>query len=605
MDRPKKMKGVILAGGSGTRLYPNTKVTSKHLLPVYNQPMIYYPIQLLMKAGIDDILIMPGKDHAGDFAKLLGSGKEFNANFTFKIQDHAGGLAYAVGLAEDFVGDDNFVVVFGDNILEDNIVKDIADFESGAKIFLKQVDDPERFGIAELDGEKVLDIIEKPKDPKTNWAVIGVYIYDSKAFQYIKTLKPSERGELEITDLNNIYVKEGAMKAGFIKGFWFDAGTHESLVDAAYSLKNIAKPVEPLRLEYKNAPKVAIGAILYDNADKTYATSRYLPYFIESIKNQDYKNIQLFFVDNSDLPDNDNIRYLREHCPEAQIIVSGENTGFAKGNNIFIREALKQGAGYIISSNLDMIYEPNVVSEMVNSIMKSPQIGSATCKVKRWNFTERASEDEGKTNFLDTAGIAITKEHRFIDRGQGDIDHGQFDMEEEIFGASGALAMYRPSALDDVAFINEDGTKEYFDELMFMYKEDVDLAYRLQWAGYKCLYNPNAVVYHDRSVTAGGKGIVGIVMGRLNRKKEYKEWSWLNHHIILQKMMDRNYSRDVKLKTYWYEIKSNIYVLFAEPFMITQWWKLFKMRKQIRARREQLKRRIKVKNHIEKIMIDL
>ncbi|NQU99552.1 MAG: NTP transferase domain-containing protein, partial [Parcubacteria group bacterium] len=140
------MKGVILAGGTGSRLFPNTKVTNKHLLPVYNQPMIYYPIQTLMRAGITDILIMPGKDNAGDFAKLLGSGKEFNANFSFKVQDHAGGLAYAVGLAEEFVGDDNVVIALGDNIIEDSIVKDVQEFDGGAKIFLKQVPDPERFG---------------------------------------------------------------------------------------------------------------------------------------------------------------------------------------------------------------------------------------------------------------------------------------------------------------------------------------------------------------------------------------------------------------------------------------------------------------------------
>ncbi|MEK7132357.1 MAG: sugar phosphate nucleotidyltransferase, partial [Patescibacteria group bacterium] len=254
----KKMKGVILAGGSGPRVFPNTKVTNKHLLPVYNQPMIYYPIQTLLKAGIDEILILPGKDHAGDFAKLLGSGQDFNAQFSFKVQDHAGGLAYAVGLAENFVGDDNFVVLFGDNILEDNIIQDVQDFKSGAKIFLKQVSDPERFGIAELVGDKVINIVEKPKEPKSNWASIGVYIYDSSAFQQIKTLQLSERGELEITDLNNRYVRAGEMSAGFVRGFWFDAGTHESLVDAAYALKNHNKPLEPLRLENKELPVVAI-----------------------------------------------------------------------------------------------------------------------------------------------------------------------------------------------------------------------------------------------------------------------------------------------------------------------------------------------------------
>jgi len=600
----KKMKGVILAGGTATRLYPNTKVTNKHLLPVYNQPMIYYPIQTLLKAGISDILILPGKDHAGDFAKLLGSGKDFNANFTLKVQDHAGGLAYAVGLAENFVGDDNFVVIFGDNIIEYNITKEVNDFQDGAVNFLKQVHDPKRFGIAKLDGDKVVEIIEKPQSPESNWAVIGLYLYDSNAFDYIKTLKPSKRGELEITDLNNIYIKKEKMKAAYLKGYWFDAGTHKSLVDAAYVIKNIEKPIEPLRLENKNAPKVAIGCVLYDNKDKSYRTSKYLPYYFDSIQVQDYQNIQMIFIDNSDLEENDNIKFIKEYYPDAVIIRTGENIGFGKANNLMINKAIEIKVDYFIASNVDMIYEPNVVSEMVNIIMKTPQIGSAICKIKRWNFEKRDSGTKGKTNFIDSVGIEITKEHRFIDRGQGHIDHGQYDIEEEIFGASGAAVIYRLSALNDVAFINDDGKKEYFDELMFMYKEDVDLSYRLQWAGYKCLYSPNAVIYHDRSTEAKGQGTISIIKGRFNRNKKYKKWSWLSHHIILQKIIDNSYSGEVKIKTLWYEFKSNLFILFFEPYLLKQWWNLFKLRKKTRERKQQIKKRINIKSHIEKLMKD-
>lgn len=599
---PKKIKGVILAGGSGTRLYPNTKVTNKHLLPVYNQPMIYYSIQTLLKAGISDILIMPGKDHAGDFAKLLGSGKDFNANFTFKIQDHAGGLAYAVGLAEDFVGDDNFVVIFGDNIVGDNIIKDVQEFEDGARVFLKQVSDPERSGVAELDGNKVINIEEKPAKPKSNWVVVGAYIYDSKAFGYIKRIKPSLRGELEITDLNNMYIKAGKMRAGFIKDFWFDAGTHESLVDAAYYLKNLARPLEPLRLEQKNAPKVVIGAILYNNKNNTYRTDKYLPYFLESVKKQDYQNVEVIFADNSDLEYNENKKFIKANYPEIEIIRPGANIGFAAANNLLIKRVLEKKGDYFIASNVDMIYEPNVVSELVSAVMKTPQVASATCKIKTWDFSKRDGEDGGRTNFIDTAGITITREHRFIDRSQGDIDYGQYDQEEEIFGASGAAAIYRLSALEDVAFINENGKKEYFDELMFMYKEDCDLAYRLQWAGYKCFYAPAAVIYHDRAVKSKGKGIVNIIMGRIGRARRYKEWSWLNHHIILQKMLGGDYSSRTRLKTWWYELKSNLYVLFFEPYIFKQFWRLFKLRKKIQARREQIKKRINAKAHIEKLM---
>ncbi|MFH1233528.1 MAG: sugar phosphate nucleotidyltransferase [Patescibacteria group bacterium] len=598
----KKMKGVILAGGSGTRLYPNTKVTNKHLLPVYNQPMIYYPIQTLMRAGITDILILPGKDNAGDFAKLLGSGKDFNANFSFKVQDHAGGLAYAVGLAEEFVGDDNCVVIFGDNIIEDNIIKDVQEFETGAKIFLKQVSDPERFGIAELDGDKVINIEEKPKQPKSNWCVIGMYFYDSNVFDYIKNMKPSDRGELEITDLNNMYVKSGKMKAGFLKGNWFDVGTHESLVDAAYNLKNTQRPLEIIKIEQKNSPIAVVGGILYDAPDGKYATSKYLPYFLPSVKAQDYKNIKLIFVDNSPIEDNLNIKYIKEYFPEAEILRPGYNTGFGKANNLIIRKAIELGADYFLATNVDMIYEPCVISELVNAIMKSPQNGSATCKVKRWNFKDKDSDNNGITNFIDTAGIVMTKEHRFIDRGQGEIDYGQFNNEVEIFGPSGAVAMYNIHALEDVAFLNEEEKKEYFDELMFMYKEDVDLAYRLQMAGYKSLYTASATIYHDRSVEAKGKGIIDIIKGRIGREKKYKEWSWLNHHIILSKMIDERYPVSIRLKTFWYEIKSNLFVLFFEPYLIKQWWQLFKLRKQIKARKDQIKKRIKIKAHLEKLM---
>jgi len=598
----KKMKGVILAGGGGTRLFPNTKVTNKHLLPVYNQPMIYYPIQTLLKAGINDILILPGKEHTGDFAKLLGSGRDFNANFTFKVQDHAGGLAYATGLARDFVGNDNFVMILGDNILEDNIIEDVQNFESGAKIFLKQVPDPERFGVAELDGYKVISVEEKPKNPKSNWAAIGVYIFDSKAFEYIDNLKPSARGELEITDLNNIYVQKGEMQAGFVKGYWHDTGTHESLVDAAYELKNIDRPVMPLRTGIKHSPKVVLGGILFDSKDGKYKTSKYLKDFLDSVLAQDYANIHLVFADNSDEKENANVKLIKEYYPSAEIITAKGNIGFAAANNLIIRKARKIEADYFMAVNIDMVLEANCVSEMVNTMLANTQAGSVTGKIMSWDFSNRDNENQGKTNYIDSVGIEITKEHRFIDRGQGEIDHGQFDKEMEIFGPSGAAALYKMEALEDIAYINEEKKKEYFDELMFLYKEDVDLAYRLQLAGYKSMYTPLALVYHDRSLNRVGKGLIGIIKGRFGRRREYREWSWLNHHIILQKIAGLNYSQETKWKTRWFGFKSFIYILIAEPYLLKQWWKLWKMRNEIQKRKEQLKKRVDVKKHLEKLM---
>jgi len=231
------MKGVILAGGLGTRLHPLTKITNKHLLPVYDRPMIFYPIQTLINAGIDDIMIVTGGNSAGDFLKLLGNGKDFglkHLNYTY--QEGEGGIADALRLVEHFADKQPICVVLGDNLIEGNI-RAVADEyvkqASGAKILLKKVPDPERFGVPVLDGETVLKIEEKPKEPKSDFAVIGIYFYDSTVFDVIRTLKPSGRGELEITDVNNHYIDRGEMTWGELDGWWTDAGTFESLLRAS------------------------------------------------------------------------------------------------------------------------------------------------------------------------------------------------------------------------------------------------------------------------------------------------------------------------------------------------------------------------------------
>jgi len=230
------MKGVILAGGLGTRLYPLTKVTNKHLLPVYDKPMIYYPIQTLINAGIDDILIVTGGNNAGDFLKLLGNGKEFglkHINYTY--QEGEGGIAEALRLAEFFASEEKICVVLGDNIIERNIRKAVENFQkqkTGAKILLKEVPDPQRFGVAELKGDRIARIEEKPREPKSPYAVIGIYLFDQQVFDTIKTLKPSDRGELEITDVNNRYIEKGTMTWDILEGWWTDAGTFESLLRA-------------------------------------------------------------------------------------------------------------------------------------------------------------------------------------------------------------------------------------------------------------------------------------------------------------------------------------------------------------------------------------
>ena len=226
------MKGVILAGGTGSRLFPLTKVTNKHLLPVGHEPMIFHPVKKLVEAGITEILIVTGVEHMGDVVTLLGSGKEFGCRFTYKVQDEAGGIAQALGLAENFTGQDPIAVILGDNIFEDSLkpfVEKFAAQGTGARLLLKKVHDPQRYGVAEVSGGKVTHIVEKPKEPKSDLAVVGVYFYDAGVFEAVRALKPSKRGELEITDVNNHYLRAGTLQCDELSGWWTDAGTFESL----------------------------------------------------------------------------------------------------------------------------------------------------------------------------------------------------------------------------------------------------------------------------------------------------------------------------------------------------------------------------------------
>lgn len=234
------MKGIILAGGLGTRLYPLTRITNKHLLPVYNKPMIYYPIETLVEAGITDILIVTGGNNAGDFLRLLGNGVEFGLkHINYTHQKGEGGIADALKLAEHFAGEDRVIVFLGDNIIGGSIKKFINNFKiqkRGARILLKEVPDPKNYGVPEIKNKKIIKIIEKPKKPESKYAVIGIYMYDNTVFDIIKNLKPSKRGEFEITDVNNAYIKKGLMEYDILEGFWADAGAS---IDALFNTNKI------------------------------------------------------------------------------------------------------------------------------------------------------------------------------------------------------------------------------------------------------------------------------------------------------------------------------------------------------------------------------
>ncbi len=239
MGRGDRVKGIVLAGGLGTRLYPLTRITNKHLLPVYNKPMIYYPIEMLVRAGIKDIMIVTGGNNAGDFLRLLGSGKQFGlSHLDYTYQEKPGGIAEALSLCEHFIGGDKMIVALGDNILEQDIKPSVVSFveeKPGARVFLVSVDNPKEYGIATIiDNGEIVSIEEKPASPKSNLAVIGLYMYSNDVFEIIRTLKPSGRGELEITDVNNFYLRQGRLTSETIKGFWLDAGeSYNALMKAS------------------------------------------------------------------------------------------------------------------------------------------------------------------------------------------------------------------------------------------------------------------------------------------------------------------------------------------------------------------------------------
>ena len=229
------MRGVLLAGGFGTRLHPLTLITNKHLLPVYNKPMILFPLETLKKSGINEIMIVCGKEHAGHFMNFLGSGKDYGVKLSYALQHGAGGIAEALGLAEDFIKGERIAVALGDNIFEDGFSKEVETFKNqdGAKIFITKDDSPRRFAVVEIKGDKVISIEEKPKEPKSNYVNVGFNLYNSDVFDKIRKLKPSWRNELEMTDVHNMYLQEGKLSCGFVNGFWSDAGTFDSLLSAA------------------------------------------------------------------------------------------------------------------------------------------------------------------------------------------------------------------------------------------------------------------------------------------------------------------------------------------------------------------------------------
>lgn len=595
------MKGVILAGGTGSRLFPSTKVTNKHLLPVFDRPMIYYPIQTLKDSGVRDILIITSAANAGDFLRLMGSGKELGVHLTFKVQDGSGGIAQALSLAESYAGGDSIAMILADNIFESDFSDAVMNFRSGARIFIKKVDDPERFGVVEVDEVGIVrSIEEKPTLPKSDTVQTGFFLYDSKVFDMIREIRPSDRGELEITDVNKLYLEQGTLSASPVHGMWSDAGTHESLLEASILAQEAFDPERvkarqeerKMQITPENATATITVGVVTHNSEK------YIVPNLQSLLAQTHENFDVVVFDNDST--DDTLSIIAEKFPEVRIIESDKNIGFARGHNEILRQT---GGEFYACTNVDMLFEPNFLSELIHAIQEKPNHGSAGGKLKFWDFSafDAGAASDGKTNFIDTVGIRILRSHRFEDIGQGEIDCGQFDDEQKVFGISGAAALYRREALRDIAFENDRGELEYFDESMFMYKEDVDLAYRLQWAGWKAALAPLAVAYHDRTVSVRGTSAMSLIKNRLKKSRSVNQQSFLNHRILLSKNFSPGFSVGTQSATRWYNFKIFLYILIFETELLGAWWKVFRMRKRIKAWRTSMPRRVS-QIEIEKLM---
>ncbi len=336
--------------------------------------------------------------------------------------------------------------------------------------------------------------------------------------------------------------------------------------------------------------KIVIGIITYTNSDGTYDTAKYLPYFLKSLLAQDHCHFVLVVVDVSEKEDNKNSMLIRTMMPEAEILRPGSNIGFSKSYNILIDRARELGAELFLASNVDMFYKAHTLSTLVSAIRKDKNIGSVTGKLYQWNFQEKDMPQGGKTTVLDSAGMGITLSHHFFERGQGMRDQGQYEREEAVFGASGTCVLYRMNALLQSAFLREDGRREYFDELMFMYKEDADLSYRLQLEGYACRYVPQAVAYHDRSTRKHDKGLFSIWTSRKYGGKKSRALSWAHHFIILHRYIKRHSLR-VKTATFFRELLRMAFVLLFEHSSLREAMVVWESRQALRIKKHAIQKR--------------
>ncbi len=465
-------KGVILAGGRGTRLAPATRVTNKHLLPIYNRPMIFYPIETLQKMGITDILIICGDEHAGDFAKLLGTGKEWGVQCTFRVQEGSGGIADALSLAESFAENKPIAVILGDNIFDGDFSDASDQFSVGAQIFLSSVSDPERFGVAEIhETGTVISLEEKPEFPKSSLAVTGMYFFDAEVFRHIRNIIPSERGELEVVDVLKKYLTDGKLYATQIFGNWTDAGTHESFFRASALIRKLSGLSDVQDSEYV-LPHITSGVIVSPTNEPLEAPLRALLF-----QKGNFTHSVFVCIDGG--TDEHQIQWKRfcEKFPAVTLIIHPHEKGILASHNEILEQ--KEGDFYWAASSETILGDPYVFSKILQKTWdsRSAVFGGKVFEIQK----------NERTEILASTGIVRGRGFSFYDRGIRESDRGQFDEDSEPLGFPIFASLYRTHILKKLGG---------FDETFVCGKGDIDMALRLREAGYRARFASDVRIFH-------------------------------------------------------------------------------------------------------------
>ncbi len=585
------MKGVILAGKNQTEEIVNIQGNIYSSL-IYDKTLIQHAVSTLKNSGVREILIIIEKENWEETIKSIENNFDHNIEITYKIQHKKGGTAQALLLAENFSNGGSLAVMQGNVLFENTFEDPIMMFKSGAVTTIKTSDDSSH-AIVELNTDgSIRSIEENPILAKSKHAEAGFYLFDNTLFETIKKLEPSKSGNLDITQINKAYLRKNNITIYKIPGTCIEINTSTDIVEAniiAHEANGANRTYSTARKqlnESENQAKISIGIALYNS-------SRYLIPCLQSLQKQTYKNYEIILLDNNSSDETRTI--LEKQFTDIKVISSTENLGFGKAHNQIINSATGE---YYACLNVDMIFEPNFLSELIKELKNNTKLGSVGGKIKRWDFdgyTENSGtiREMGKTNFIDSVGIKILPSHRFEDIGQGEVDHGQYDKEANIFGVSGAAVLYRMAALQDISFTLDDKT-EYFDESMFMYKEDVDLAYRLQWAGWESMYVPSSISYHDRTISFTEKTnkMWSWIRNRRKKPARINLLSYLNHKILLEKNFTKKYSSDIKRATFWYNAKIFLYILIFETETLWAWKKYWDIRKKVAQKKQNMPRRV-------------